>query len=200
MSCLRGKLGLSILLFGNVWSFAITGSVIRLFLSRTGASEGWTRSKLPSATIIAPAVLPQTWNWIIRRICVTYVTVCVFVCVCLFVYISISFINVILDKVNENCCFVFYRAHFSYWLFCDSHVVSTSLCALTAVVGAINKNIWCHHVATKLTPEVAICCHQVTSAVPPIRGCNVLCATMLASGLQSVVSNCHQPGWHRNED
>ena len=168
------------------------------FQGPSRASEGWTRSKLPSATIIAPAVLPQTSDWIIRRICLTYVTVCV--CVCLFVYISVSIINVVLDKVNDICCFVFYRAHFSYWLFCDSHVVLTSLCTLPAVVGAINKNIWCHHVATKLTPEVAICCHQVATTVPPISGCNVLCATMLASGLQSVVSNCHQPGWHRNEE
>ena len=129
------------------------------FQGPSGASEGWTRSKLPSAAIIAPAVLPQTWNWIIRRICVTYVAVCVYVCVCvcLFVYISISIINSVLDTVNDICCFVFYRAHFSYWLFCDSHVVLTSLCTFPAVVRAINKNPWCHHVATKLTP---MCCHQ----------------------------------------
>ena len=170
------------------------------FQGPSRASEGWTWLKLPSATIIAPAVLHQTWNWIIRRRCVTYVTVCVYMCVCLFVYISISIINVVLDKVNDICCFVFYQAHFSYWLFCDSHEVLTSLCTLPAVVGTINKNIWCHIVATKLTPEVAICCHQVATTVPPISGCNVLCATMLASGLQTVVSNCHQPGWHRNED
>ena len=169
------------------------------FQGPSRASEGWTRSKLPSATIIAPAVLPQTSDWIIRRICLTYVTVCV--CVCLIVYISVSIINVVLDKVNDICCFVFYRAHFSYWLFCDSHLVLTSLCTLPAVVGAINKNIWCHHVATKLPPswhqrlqfvvtKLPPQCHPSVVAmyyVPPCwhQGCNLLSA--IATSLVDIV-------------
>ena len=137
------------------------------FQGPSRASEGWTWLKLPSATIIAPAVLHQTWNWIIRRRCVTYVTVCVYMCVCLFVYISISIINVVLDKVNDICCFVFYRAHFSYWLFCDSHEVLTSLCTLPAVVGTINKNIWCHIVATMLPPSWHQRLQFVVTKLPP---------------------------------
>ena len=61
------------------------------FQGPSRASEGWTWSKLPSATIIAPAVVPQTWNWIIRQICVTYVTVCVYMCLSMSVCVYFNF-------------------------------------------------------------------------------------------------------------
>ena len=205
MSCLRGKLGLSILLFGNVRSFAITGSVIRLFLSRT-VKQGPVKgehdrnchlpplSRLLSFLRLEIGLLDRyVWHmW-------PSVSMCVCVGLCTF-----QFQLSLLDKVNDICCSVFYRAHFSYWLFCDSHVVLTSLCTLPAVVGAINKNPWCRHVATKLTLEgcnlLSPICHQEEAATMLTTDVAIYCH-QVATQLRLQLNSCHQvaiivpPAW-----
>ena len=126
----------------------------------------------------------------------TYVTVCVYVCVCTFQFQ--------LSTLYSTKSTIFAALFFIGHIFCDSHVVLTSLCTLPAVVGAINKNPWCRHVATKLTLEgcnlLLPICHQGEAATMLTTDVAIYCH-QVATQLRLQLNSCHQvaiivpPAW-----